>query len=78
MKKNFEMLSIVWCNIIECFDEFKLLFKSLMQKYIILIKNVYLEKGLITCNIVNSLINVLLQFTAFDAFILFCPLNSTK
>ena len=44
-------------------------FKALTQKYIILIKNVYLEKGLVTCNIVNSLINVLFQFTAFDAFL---------
>ena len=31
-EKNFEMLSIVWCNIIECFDEFKLLFKSFDTK----------------------------------------------
>ena len=43
--------------------------KALTQKYIILIKNVYLEKGLVTYNIVNSFINVLLQFTAFDAFL---------
>ena len=55
--------------------------KALTQKYIILIKNVYLEKGLVTCNIVNSLINVLLQFTPFDDFLpctLFCLFNSTK
>ena len=52
--------------------------KALTQKYIILIKNVHLEKGLVACNILNSLINIILQFTAFDAFILFCPLNSTK
>ena len=63
------MLGIIWCNIIKCFDEFKLLLKSLMQKYIILIINLYFKKGLVTCNIVNSLINVLLQFTAFDAFL---------
>ena len=36
-----------------------------------MIKNLYLEKGLVTCYIVNSLIKVLLKFTAFDAFILF-------
>ena len=41
-EKNFEMLSIIWYNVIKCFDEIKLLFKILMQKYIILIKNVYL------------------------------------
>ena len=34
-EKNFEMLRIIWCNIIKCFVEFKLLFKSLRQKYII-------------------------------------------
>ena len=45
------------------------MFQSLMQKYIILIKNVYLKKGLVTCNVVNSLINVLLQFTACAAFL---------
>ena len=42
--------------------------------------NVYLEKGLVTCNNVNSLIKVLLQYTALDAFlpchfILSCELN---
>ena len=47
------------------------------QKYIILIKNVYLEKALVTYNIVNSLIKVLFQFTGFFD-ILLCPLNSTK
>ena len=35
-----------------------------------MIKNKYLEKGLVTCNIVNSLIYVLLQFTAFNSFLL--------
>ena len=43
--------------------------KALTPKYIILIKNVYLEKGLVTLNVVNSLIKVILQFTAFDAFL---------
>ena len=35
-----------------------------------MIKNTYLEKRLVSFNIVNSLINVLLQFTAFNAFLL--------
>ena len=50
------------------FVEIKLLFH---QKYIVSVKNVYLEKGVVTCNIVNSLINVLLRFTAFDDFLPF-------
>ena len=48
------MISIFWWNIIECFVEFNLLFQ---QKYIISMKNVYLEKDVVTCNIVDSLIN---------------------
>ena len=52
-EKKMEMLSIFWCNIIKCFDEFKLFLKALTQKYIILIKNVYLEKGLVTCKQFN-------------------------
>ena len=56
--------------------------QALTQKYIILIKNVYLEIGLVTCDFVkNSLIKVLLQFTAFNAllpcyFILSFELNT--
>ena len=44
-------------------------------------KNVYLAKGVVNCNIVNSLIIVPLHFTAFDDVwyvISFCTFNSTK
>ena len=58
---------------------FKLLFQ---QKLIISIKNVFLEKEMVTCILVNSLINIILPFTPFYDylpyyFILSFELNKT-